>query len=173
MKLDDYDIPISGIGTALMEWTAEAVELRFGTGGDSKKLNEYSDETPAEAVEFLRAVRKRADRVGGLLQAAKRARGRARRALAAIDFDTDNDMTEAIGQEIGKKRQYESHKDREVAAKLATFEARRTQYEAKRLVSIADEAVEVINDMHWSLDAIRKDIRSTLMELQFESSLER
>ena len=58
-------------------------------------------------------------------------------------------------------------------AKLATFEERRNEHQAKRLLDVADETVEVINQMHWSLDALRKDLRGTLHALQFESSLER
>ncbi len=173
MTLAAYDIPIDGAGAALMKWVEEAVDQRYGRGSDTKKLDEYSDETPAEAVEYLRAIRNRADQIDRLRTAAKRARGRARRALAAVSYDTDNEMSEAIGKEIGKKQEYASFKAQEVTAKLATFDQRRMQYEAKRLLDIADEAVEVITDVHWSLDAIRKDVRSILMELQFEHSLER
>lgn len=155
-------------------WAAEAVDMRHGVANDPDgKLTTGSDESPAEALAFLRRVRQRADRVDELLQAARRARGRARRALAEIAFQVDNAMDLEIQKQVGKRREFSAASERRVDAKLATFEERRTEHQAKRLLDVADETVEVINQMHWSLDALRKDLRGTLHALQFESSLER
>lgn len=148
--------------------------MRHGVANDPDgKLTTGSDESPAEALAFLRRVRQRADRVDELLQAARRARGRARRALAEIAFQVDNAMDLEIQKQVGKRREFSAASERRVDAKLATFEERRTEHQAKRLLDVADETVEVINQMHWSLDALRKDLRGTLHALQFESSLER
>lgn len=170
--LDAYDVPFSEVEATVVAWTTEAVGLRHSEAGDPEgKLSTGSDESPAEAVAFLRRIRARADRVDELLQAAKRARGRARRALAAITFDADNAVSENI-QKQGR-REFESHRAREVEAKLANFDMLRNQHQARRLLDVTEEAVDVINQMHWSLDALRKDVRATLHALQFESSLER
>lgn len=172
MSLDSYDLPLSELEKNVLAWSQEAVEARHGIFGDpAGKLTTGSDESPAEALAFLRRVRARADRVDELLQAAKRARGRARRALAEVSFDAENDVFEGIKKQ--GRAEFQSAKEREVEAKLAAFEKRRIEHQAKRLVDVCDEAVDVINQMHWSLDGIRKDLRGTLHALQFESSLER
>jgi hypothetical protein len=170
--LNSFDLPLTELEAVLSKWTQEAVEMRYGVAGDPDgKLTSGTDDSPAEAVAYLRRVRQRADRVGELLAAAKRARGRARRALAESAFATDNEVATGIKKQ--GRVEFQSHREREVEAKLDAFESRRIEHQAKRLVSVADEAVDVISDMHWSLDAIRKDLRSTLHALQFEASLER
>lgn len=170
--LDAYDIPLSAVEESVLKWSQEAVDARHGDFGDPDgKLSTGSDQSPGEALAFLRRVRARADRVDELLQAAKRARGRARRALAEIAFDTENAIAEGVKKQ--GRAEFQGHREREVNAKLDAFEKRRIEHQAKRLVDVCDEAVDVINQMHWSLDGIRKDLRGTLHALQFESSLER
>lgn len=172
--LDVYDRPLTGLEEAVSAWTAEAVELRFGAAEDpAGKLTTGSDQSPAEALDFLRRIRARADRIDEILQAAKRARGRARRALSEIAFDVDAAMDGEIQKAASKRVEFSAASERKVDAKLATFEQRRIEHQAKRLVGVCDEAVDVISDMHWSLDAVRKDILGTIRALQFESSLER
>lgn len=174
MSLDTYDIPLSDMEKVLAKWATEAVEMRHGEAGDPDgKLSTGSDESPMEALQFLRRVRQRADRVDELLQAAKRARGRVRRALAEASFQADNAMDTEIQKQAVKRVEFSAASERKVEAKLATFEKRREEHLARRLVDVAEESVDVINQMHWSLDAIRKDLRGTLHALQFESSLER
>lgn len=170
--LDSLDLPLSGLEVQLEAWTREAVELRHGEAGDpAGKLSVGTDETPAEALALLRRIRQRADRVDELLQATKRARGRARRALAEAAFTAENEIASGIQKQT--RMEFQSHKEREVAAKLDAFETRRTEHQAIRLLDVANDAVDVINQMHWSLDALRKDVRSSMHAMQFESSLER
>lgn len=172
--LSAYDIPLSELEGKILEWAQEAVDARHGTFGDPEgKLTTGSDQSPAEALAFLRRVRARADRVDELLQAAKRARGRARRALAEVAFETDKALDTEIAKAAGKRVEFSAASERRVDAKLATFEQRRVEHQAKRLLDVCEETVDVINQMHWSLDGIRKDLRGTLHALQFESSLER
>lgn len=172
--LDAYDIPLSAVEEAVLKWSQEAVDARHGDFGDPDgKLTSGSYQSPGEALAFLRRVRARADRVDELLQAAKRARGRARRALAEVAFETDNALNTEIAKAAGKRVEFSAASERRVDAKLATFEQRRIEHQAKRLLDVCEEAVDVINQMHWSLDGIRKDLRGTLHALQFESSLER
>ncbi len=172
IALEAYDVPLSELEQRLISWVTEAVDLRHGEAGDPRgALSTGSDESPREAVEYLRRVRARADRVDELLQAAKRARGRARRALAEVAFDAEQKISEGINKQ--KRTEFQSHREREVTAKLEAFETRRIEHQAKRLLDVAEESVDVINQMHWSLDAIRKDLRSTMHNLQVEDSLER
>lgn len=171
-NIDAYDVPLSGMEQKLLEWTQEAVDLRYGNAEDPRgKLSTGTDETSAEAVAYMRRVRARADRVGELLQAAKRARGRAKRALDAIAFAAENEIAEGIKKQ--GRAEFQSSREREVTAKLEAFETRRTEHQARRLLGVADETVDVINQMNWSLDGLSRDIRATLHALQFESSLER
>jgi len=152
----------------------EAVDLRHGVAGDPEgNLSTASDETPAEALAFLRRVRPRADRVDELLAAAKRARGRLRLVRDEAKFQADSAVEEKWADKASKRVEFSSSFERGVEARTETFEQRRDAHQAARLVSVADDAVDVISQCYWGLDGIRKDLRSTLHALQFEYSLER
>lgn len=174
MSLDVYDIPFSGVEKQAMDWVKEALELRHGEAGDKDgRLGEADPEDPRAMMDLLRRVRARADRVDGLLAAATRARGRARRAKAEAEFSADNAMNEATSERASRRREFESSREREADAKTKTFEQRRMAHQASRLVDVTTEAYDVINQIHWQFDAIRKDLRASLHALQFEASLER
>lgn len=172
--LDVYDIPFSGFEKQIMLWVEEAVELRYGAAGDPEgALTTGNETTPAEALAFLRRVRQRADRVDELLTVIIRAKGRARRLRDGAAFHADNALTTAVVERGTHRKEFSSGRERESEAKLDSFEERRTAHTAARLVDITIEAYDVVNGIHWGLDAIRKDLRSTLNALQFEATLER
>jgi len=173
-SLEEFDIPFSGMEAQVMGWVTEALELRHGAAGDKDgRLRDADPEDPRDVMNLRRRVRARADRVDGLLAAATRARGRARRAKAEAEFAADNDLSEATSKRATRRRDFETGREREADAKLDTIETRRQAHQAARLVDVTNEAYEVINQIHWQFDAMRKDLRASLHALQFEASLER
>lgn len=172
--LASFDIPFSDIEKQVMDWVREAIELRFRTAGDPDgSLSTGHEGTPSEALAFLRRVRQRTDRVDELRIAAIRAKGRARRAQAEAAFQADNALSTAMADRSARRADFSSGRERESEAKLDSFEERRAAHQAARLVDVTSDAYEVINGIHWQLDAIRKDLRATLNALQFEATLER
>ena len=155
-------------------WVAEALDLRHGEAGDPQgPLRGSPQETPAEIMDLLRRVRARADRVDELLSKVTLARGRARRAKEEAAFAADRALMEATQQRAARRVEFSSAKEREADAKLDAFEERRVAYLRDRLVSVTNDAFEVVSQVHWQLDSIRKDLRASLHALQFESGLER
>lgn len=172
--LDVFDIQFPGFEKQVMLWVTEAIELRHGTAGDPEgSLSTGNESTPAEALAFLRRVRQRADRVDELHVVIIRAKGRARRLQAEAAFHADTALTSAMVERGSKRVEFSSGRERESEAKLDSFDERRAAHQAARLVDVTSEAYDVINTIHWQLDAIRKDLRSTLNALQFEATLER
>lgn len=172
--IDQFDIPLSAVEAQVTEWVKEALELRHGVAGDEKgRLRDADPETYLEMVDLLRRVRARADRVDGLLATVTRARGRARRAQTEAAFVAENALNQATSDRATRRRDFETGRERDADAKLETFEQRRAAHQTARLVDVTSEAYEVINQVHWQFDAMRKDLRASLHALQFEASLER
>lgn len=172
--LDDLDVPLSQVEQQAMDWVKEALELRHGVAGDPKgRLSEADPEDPRDMMDLLRRVRSRADRVDGLLAAATRARGRARRAKTEAEFIADNALNDATSKRASRRVDFETGREREADAKLSTFEQRRLAHQAARLVDVTTEAYDVISQIHWQFNAMRQDLRASLHALQFEASLER
>lgn len=175
-ELDIYDIPFEGVEATVIGWVREALELRHGAANDPKgKLTVVTTEEGIPALQdMLIRVRQRSDRVDELLSKVTQAKGRAKRAqdearfLAEVALDTALDTNAAH-----RTREFVTREERNADAKLRSLEQRRHAHRSERLVSITSESYDVINQIHWQLDAIRKDLRATLHSLQFESSLER
>ena len=158
----------------IMAWVTETLELRHGEAGDPKgRLRGAEQESIAEMTDLLRRVRARSDRIDELLSKVTLARGRARRAKEEAAFTADRALMQATQIRGAKRTEFSSAAERAADAKLDSFEERRVAYLRDRLVSVTNDAHEVISQVHWQLDAIRKDLRASLHALQFESSLER
>ena len=169
-----YDVPFGTLEGQVMGWVQEALDLRHGTAGDPKgPLRGVHPETGPEVQDFLLRVRVRSDRVDELLSKATLARGRAKRAKEEAAFHADQALMEATQQRAARRVEFSSAREREADAKLDSFEERRIAHQGDRLVSITNDAYEVISQVHWQLDAMRKDLRAQLHALQFESNLER
>ena len=158
----------------IMAWVTETLELRHGEAGDPKgRLRGAEQESIAEMTDLLLRVRARADRVDELLSKVTLARGRARRAKEEAAFAADQALMQATQIRAGQRVEFSSAAERAADAKLDSFNERRVAYLRDRLVSVTNDSYEVISQIHWQLDAIRKDLRAALHALQFESSLER
>jgi hypothetical protein len=172
--LTAYDIPFNEVEQQVLSWVKESLELRHGAAGDPKgTIKGAPQETTDEITDLLLRVRVRSDRVDELLSKVTLARGRARRAKEEAAFTADKVLMEATQHHASKRVEFSSGREREAEAKLDAFEERRLAHQGDRLVSVTNDCYEVINQVHWQLDAIRKDLRAQLHALQFESSLER
>lgn len=171
-----YDIPFNDIETRIVSWVAEALELRHGEAGDPEgRITAVSSEEGPQAVQhMLIRVRARSDRVDGLLAKVTQAKGRTKRAQDAAAFEAERAYdTASVTNAANRTREFTSARERTAEANLDSFEQKRHAYLANRLVSVASEAYDLVHQIHWQLDGIRKDLRATLHSLQFESSLER
>ena len=173
-SIDAYDIPLSQMESRILGWVEEAVEVRHGVWGDPEgRLRDSDPDSPLGALGLLQRVRRRSDRIDELLATATRARARARRAKDEAAFTADVALMTATSERAGRRVAYEAGREREADAKLSSMEERRLAHQASRLVDVTQEAYDVISQIHWQLEALRKDLRSTLHALQFESTLER
>lgn len=175
-ELAVHDIPFTGLEATVVAWVEEALELRHGAVEDpAGRLGAGPiEDSPTAWVEYLRRVRQRADRVDELLAKVTRAKGRAKRAQDQAQFSAELAYDEAMRDNAANRRaEFVTAKEKHADAALDSLEQRRLAHHAARLVSVTAEAYDVVNQVHWQLDAIRKDTRSTLHALQFEASLER
>lgn len=175
-ELSAHDIPFTGIEEAITGWVREALELRHGSAGDPAGRIGVPEATADmnEILVLLLRVRVRSDRVDELLAKCTQAKGRAKRAQDQASFSAEVAYDEASRNNAARRTvEYTSAKERHADASLDSLEQRRVAHHAGRLVSVTAEAYEVVNQIHWQLDGIRKDLRGSLHALQFETSLER
>jgi hypothetical protein len=175
VTIEQYDVPYNELEQSIMNWVTESLELRHGAGGDPEgKLGSFNpNDGVRDLVFYLQRVTKRADRVAELLAKATMARGRFRRARDEATFTADIAYDEATqrNKSVRGIDNFTSREERNADAMLASLNEKRAAHEAKRLVSIAEEAYEVISQVHWQLDSMKKDVRSSIHAVQFESNL--
>lgn len=171
-----YDIPFGETEAAVLEWVEEALELRHGAADDpdGPLTPQSPDALTSDLSLLLLRVRARSDRVDELLAKSTRAKARAKRAQDQAQYVADTAYDRATQENQASRRaEFTTSRERHADAAIATLEERRHAHFAARLVSITTEAHEVIRQVHWQLDAIRKDLRASIHSIQFESSLER
>lgn len=174
--VEAYDIPFGDVEKKVISWVEEALELRHGTAGFPESLRQVGmDEGLHVVMDELVKTRNRADRVDGLLAKVTQAKGRARRAQEGAAFAASKayDDAHVDGQNTRLPGSFLTKEEKNAEAALKSFEQRRVAHQAERLVSITSEAYEIINQVHWQLNAIRTDLRAQIHAIQFENSLER
>lgn len=175
-ELSAYDIPFTAIEEQVLAWAREALDLRHGEAGDpqGRLAGVAVEHDHREVMDYLRRVRARADRVDGLLSKVTQAKARAKRAQDQAQFAAEIAYDEATQNNAARRtRDFVTREERKADAALDSLEQRRIAHHSARLVSVTAEAYEVVNQVHWQLEGIRKDLRAMLHALQFESSLER
>jgi aromatic ring-cleaving dioxygenase len=175
-ELGQYDIEFTGIEAAIQNWVREALELRHGAGEDPEgPLGNIDYSRGGNAISALLVrVRSRSDRVDMLLANVTQAKARTRRAQQAAEFEASVAYDTATKTNAANRRvEFSTARERHADAALDSLEQKRVAHHAERTVSIATEAYEVINQIHWQLESIRKDLRAAIHNIQFESSLER
>lgn len=171
-----YDLPYTDLEQSMVDWVEEAMELRHGAAGDPKgKISLIDPSLGIDAMlDLLSRVRQRADRVDELMSKATRARSRFRRVREEANFAAELAYDEATVHNKARRSfdDFATRDERKADASLLSLGEKRAAHEAKRLVSVSEEVYEVITQIHWQLDAMRKDLRASLHALQFESKLE-
>jgi len=171
-----YDVPFSDIEKKVISWVEEAIELRHGSAGFDSPLRQVGMEEGLQTVMAeLVKTRTFSDRVDGLLAKATQAKGRARRAQEGAAFDAAKayDDAHVENQNTRLPGSFMTKEEKNAEASLKSYEQRRVAHQAERLVSITSEAYDIINQIHWQLNAIRTDLRAQIHAIQFENSLER
>lgn len=175
-ELAVHDISFTEMEQHVVNWAREALELRHGAAGDPDGPLGIPDITagPHEILVFLLRVQARANRVGELLAKTTQARSRAKRAQDQSKFSAEIAYDEAMRNNAARRTvEFTSARERAADAALDSLEQRRIAHHAGRLVSVTSEAYEVVSQVHWQLEGLRKDLRAMLHALQFETSLER
>lgn len=174
-SLSVYDVPFDEIEAAVMAWVSEALDLRHGEAGDPEGplgAGPASDDI-GEWRTFLFRIRQRSARTDELLSKVTQAKARAKRAQDGAAFAAELAYDEATRNHAARRTtEFTTGKERHADAALDSLEQRRVAHRASRLVSVTTEAYDVVNQVHWQFDGLRKDARSVLHALQFESSLE-
>lgn len=165
------------VATALEQWLVEAYELRFA------ELDGFAPELPSPefgvqaVLDSLLRVRKRLDRVDGLLFRAARVKTAAQAALASAQAQVDDAWdTSAVRVRNSPQRSREDFtgpRERYAESNLAVLDLRREARAAEATAAAAKDAYDGINKVLWGLDALRQDHLAVLRAMQFESSLER
>jgi predicted S18 family serine protease len=172
-----YDVPFDKLESSLMRWAEEAQDLAFGEGGDPDgrmDLLNLDWEDPKAIQQMLLRARLRSDRVAGLLAKATSAKHRAGRAQAKAAFEASlayDTATDTNAQT--RTMEFSTRDERKAAANLESIEQQRVAHFSERTTDIATEVHTIVNQMHWHLNGVRKDLRAAIEEIQFEASLER
>lgn len=176
-ELFKYDIPFSELEAKVLSWAQESLELAYGEGGDPEgTLPDYPPlaEGAYPLTEFLKRVVQRVDRVDELYSKATQARARARRAKDQASFDAQVAYDTAMRDNQGRRASiYVTREEKNADATLDSLEEKRVAHHADRLVSVTQEAYDVISQCHWFLEGKRKDVNMLLKALSFERSIER
>lgn len=102
----------------------------------------------------------------------RRARTEARRAAAATADAYDEALVKFSTRAMS--REYESIKDREVQARVASSPLRKEQRKAEETADLIEQAEDAARGMFFGLRDIRRELLATLEHyLPFEASLER
>jgi hypothetical protein len=157
--------PLSALEEKLAEWIGEALELRH-SGEDPPSIG--SD--PQDVLDSLLRVRKRLDRVEGILAAVERAKGRVARSLAVANFSSQVAWDEALKNV--RQREYQGSKERYAEANLASLVERRNAHQMEVLFESARTAAVVVRDAHRGLNGVREDHLAILRAMNIGTRLE-
>ncbi len=160
----------------LLNIISEALELRHGEADDPEGRLPVADpnDGPDAVMAVLLRVRQRSDRVDYLLGQVTRAKARARRSRDAAKYEAELAYNTATStNEANRTREFVTKEERHAAAALDSLAEKRAAFLADRNVSVADEAYDVVQQVHRQFENMRNDLRAMVRNFQFESSLER
>lgn len=162
------------VETLVLEWVAEAIELRHGEAGDAEgKLKEVTIEDGTHSVLYeLSRVRKRSDRIDYLRTQTAQLRSRLRKARAVAKFKAESKTMETMTHSNKYKLEYDSAEAVKAKAGLDAFEERREAHEAQVLLDVVEDSYWIIDRISSEMNSIRNDLRAIIKSLQFESTLE-
>lgn len=160
----------STVAETLASLMKEAVSLRF------QGQLPGSQAGPLEVLESLLECRKRADRIEGLYLQALTIKGTLSRRSALDKAEADDEWAESLirvrNSPTYKSNSYAGPREKYAEADLETLDQRRKARKSGELLSLADEAVDVIRTTLTGLNNTRQDHISWIRSLQFMSTLE-
>lgn len=163
----------------LKAWIEESVDLRYGRSEGMPELSPYTDLlAPFQIVEQLTFIRQRLDRLEELLVNCVRAKASLKRAHQQAKDDHQQAWDHHVTDSSAVRRpvltqEYVTGKEKFAEANLATFELQRKERKAGEILSFADEATEVVRQLHRGLDGVRQDLLTQVRAIQVETQLER
>ncbi len=173
--LDDYDVPLSTAEAQLTAWVDEALALRHDAGDDPEGPIDLAgvELLPNEDVlHIMGRLPSRTERVNGIKASVTRGKGRIRRAATESKFEAEIAYDTAMQKRSNKRREFTSAKEMNADASLDSLDQRRNAHKLGRLVSFADEAYEIVQQVDWQLSSMRTDLREILRSARFESSID-
>jgi hypothetical protein len=160
----------STVAETLASLMKEALSLRFQGELPGAQAG------PLEVLESLLECRKKADRVEGLYLQALTIKGTLSRRSALHNAEAEDEWAEALikvrNSPIYKQDSFAGPREKYAEADLATLEFKRQARKSAELLSLADEAVDVIRTTLTGLNNTRQDHISWIRSLQFMSTLE-
>lgn len=137
----------------------------------------HSSAIPQAVLDSLLDVRAKSDRVEAISIQVMRMRHRAARKVASLKASVDDAWSQAIvdvkkaGARSGD--QYEGPRERYAQADLAVLTLKRESRKAEELLSILDEASDVIKTALRGLNEVIQDHRIWLRTIQVQSYIEK
>ncbi len=175
-KMDLADAQQAEIEARILQWVDEAIELRFGIAGDHDGHLDPSTvdfNSSLSLMHMLERVRLRESRVDGLLVEAMRAQAKAKRAAKSTAYHSRNQYDESMRIAADRRREYVSADELKAEANLGSLVERHKNYQAERLLLVADEAVEVIKQISYQFNRWRNDLHEMSRARRAETMLDR
>lgn len=155
----------------LAPFVEEVLRLRLAASIPS------SSAIPQAVLDSLLEVRAKSDRVEAINIQVMRLRHRVARRVAAVKATADDAWSQAIAdiKKAGARSgdQYEGPRERYAQADLATLSVKREMRKAEELLSIVDEASDVIKTALRGLNEVIQDHRIWLRTIQVQSYIEK
>lgn len=155
---------------SLKLFVEEALSLRFGINLPSEAAG------PQAVLGSLLDFRQRSDRLENIYIRVMQIRARLARHSAAVKAESDdawaNAISKARNSTVTKNDQFVGPRERYAEADLETLQQKRAARKAEDLLSVADEASDVIRTALRGLNDAIQDHRTWLRALQFQSHLE-
>lgn len=137
----------------------------------------HSTAIPQAVLDSLLEVRAKSDRAEAISIQVMRMRHRQARTVASIKATSDDAWSQAMAdiKKAGSRSgdQYEGPRERYAQADLATLSVKRELRKAEELLSVVDEASDVIKTALRGLNEVIQDHRIWLRTIQVQSYIEK
>lgn len=173
-ELSQYDVPFDKVETTVMEWANEAIDLAHHEAGDPDGRLEPlpPGSSVYEMQTLLYRIQVRASRVSELQMKSAQLKARAVKAKKGAAFAATRAFDEAMRNNQNRRVDVWTSKDERVSdASLDSFEQKRLAFQAEKLVDTTELAHSLVNNAHWFLEGLRRDVRASIQALQFVASL--
>jgi len=161
----------TAVRETLASLAQEAVKLRFsGSFPDSSA-------SPKDVLNYLIDARQRADRVEGIYVQLLSVRGKLARKAGAVNAIAEEAWMTALttvkgSTVVSRTDSFTAPRERYADADLATLTEKRAARQATDLLSVADEASDIVKTALRGLNDTINDLKVWIRSLQFQSHIE-